>query len=82
MKSLLILQAFFETKLLTSLILQRYLIRVKKGTVALPAESLTMPIQGGLPVYAHKRTEFFILPKAAAGPSSDAAVPEVAHSKL
>jgi cytochrome P450 len=51
--------AYYESKLMITMILQRFLVRVKPGTVAFPAESLTMPISGGLPVTIHKREAFF-----------------------
>jgi len=51
--------AFFESKLLISMILQRYQLRLRPGAQGEPLESITMPIAGGLPVYVHKRKEFF-----------------------
>ena len=41
------------------MILQKFLVKTKPGLVAHPAESLTMPIFGGLPVTIHRRDEFF-----------------------
>lgn len=51
--------AYFEAKLLTSLILQKFLVRVKPGFRAKGGESLTMPIAGGLPVTIQRRHTFF-----------------------
>jgi cytochrome P450 len=64
--------AFFESKLLTAMILQKFLVRVKPGMVASPAESLTMPISGGLPVTIHRRSKFFTATATTAQPEPTA----------
>ena len=51
--------ALFEAKVLTAMILQRFVARVEPGFIALPGESITMPIVGGLPVTIQKRKDFY-----------------------
>jgi len=67
--------AFFEAKILTTLILQKFVARVKPGFIALPGESITMPIAGGLPVTIHRRHTFY-------QPQAQETLPSETASKL